>query len=1789
MKTFNFFLCATLIFVCIFLQTSVAQTNYYVTPAINLTNTSNSSGDGYYERDPSLLKSAGGTWYLIYSKSQTSFTHNNNPDDLKYDVYVKTSTNSGTTWSSETKVLDAVAIDVTSNFRNATIVEADGKIWVIGADVKALEGDIYANTYSGGGWSGQSMIFNGTLSTGAFHLDAIAEGDDIRLFYGVQQESKGTAFILYNGTTNSWDATCTYIGNTAGYQIPKVCKDGSTYFLVSTSWDYLKLTSTTTPSTVPWSSATNITTAPSGGASCDPSILKYNTNSLIVFHAPAYSDGSQPIEYVFSTNAGTSWSTSKAFTDAVHGANISWDMMPHAYLKDASTIILFFSMEQRGVNRGQGDIVVSEFAVSSIGNAHFTTIQDGIDNAIANDIVNVAAGTYAGNITVNKSLTLLGDSGDDSPGPGTNAPVVDGGGANADAFKISNGVTNVTIKGFVIQNFSSPGYNTIGSGIQAWVGSTSYITIQDNSFLNLGYNGILVGNDYNVNPAKWGDHTYWTVKKNIVSNCGYIGFELTNTSNSSIEDNEFHLNTPYIGAIFSSARRSETGLTVKNNTIDGTPSALFPVIYMYAYDLDMLNPNLNNVQILNNTVTTVGTPYQVYLRNIGTGTITNAQAHYNSISTFKNLTSAVIDVSCNWWGTTDPAVVMGKISGTVDFTPILNNGTDTNPTTMGFQPDMSLLTVHALGSQTGATGRIQEGVNLVSGSTVNVAAGTYPEMVTITKTVSLLGAQAGVDPRGGARTEGSASESIIDGGSTRTEGIYVKGTSDASRVRNIVIDGFEIHHATYTNVRFDFADSVTLKNTMVHHSTTNEGIKTRASCSSILVQKVTSHDNVGDGIELGDYGTHSNHVIEDCDFYNNADRGVYLYSTSNPIIRRIKSYGNLGTVSDWHQGGIIAYNNTNTTLIDVECYNNAGIGIYLYKDNYAGATSSSISGNSKCYSNTASNVPGDGLAIYLSHNITVDGLESYNNVRHGVSVGTVGQYGDLGGSELCNNITVKNTYVHNNTSAGMAFLGIGTSSCTASENNTISSNGAYGINNTSPSVIDAQHNSWGSLHGPQDNTGTLEVPRAPKPSVTDMKNAVPASNLGNAVSENVDYFPWIGPGHGNAKGIWAGGYVNPTSNDIFAGFDPTGLDGVDTLDIVAPPPPPSDYLYLYFLLAPGQPLENYSDDIKKEEASTATTAKHWDLKALTDHTDTLVTIEFPIAGLPSGFKPTLYELATGKYRNLRDIPYYEYTSPATETPSSFLVLIGDSTKPVVTVTAPNGGEFLVVGQPYNITWTSSDATGVLRHYIYYSLTGTAPYTLIDSTNGNVYSFNWTPGAASSGASIKVIARDSVMNEESDISNHTFQILATNSIAYNAAAGWNLVSPAMQQVDMTPAGVFGDDYGATPYYTFQYSPSGGYSVPSTLNMGQGYWLGSNSAQVIDAVGTPLSTANKALVSGFNIIGNPFAVSMLKDSLKFTVGSTTKNMVQAAVAGWLSNVLYGYSGGTYFVEGTTLGVWNGYWIPMLVDGITIQYTPTVGVPIPKNSPVFVEATPTDWGVDLNAKFVVDAQEYNDGIASFGVHKDATIGFDPLYDAARPPRSPMQEYVEVSFLVKGESYPKMYGNAYARDYKTSDKADWEFIVNTSREGTVTLTWDNSRIGKLPGDISIDLYDELDQKSINMKKMSSYTFEQQGTSRKFTVNKVTKVIPVSFELTQNYPNPFNPTTTITYGLPHDANVGIDVYDMMGRKMMTLVEGTKEAGYHEVMFDASQLASGMYIYRVTAMTLNGQHLSDSKKMMLLK
>jgi hypothetical protein len=89
---------------------------------------------------------------------------------------------------------------------------------------------------------------------------------------------------------------------------------------------------------------------------------------------------------------------------------------------------------------------------------------------------------------------------------------------------------------------------------------------------------------------------------------------------------------------------------------------------------------------------------------------------------------------------------------------------------------------------------------------------------------------------------------------------------------------------------------------------------------------------------------------------------------------------------------------------------------------------------------------------------------------------------------------------------------------------------------------------------------------------------------------------------------------------------------------------------------------------------------------------------------------------------------------------------------------------------------------------------------------------------------------------------------------------------------------------------------------------------------------------------------------------------------------------------------------------------------------------------------------------------------------------------------------------------------------------------------------------------------------------------------LPTGFTLCQNYPNPFNPTTTIKFALPVEGRVKINVYNSLGQLVETLIDKEIESGYHEVNFDASRLASGIYLYQLQTGEFN-----SVKKMILIK
>ncbi len=84
-------------------------------------------------------------------------------------------------------------------------------------------------------------------------------------------------------------------------------------------------------------------------------------------------------------------------------------------------------------------------------------------------------------------------------------------------------------------------------------------------------------------------------------------------------------------------------------------------------------------------------------------------------------------------------------------------------------------------------------------------------------------------------------------------------------------------------------------------------------------------------------------------------------------------------------------------------------------------------------------------------------------------------------------------------------------------------------------------------------------------------------------------------------------------------------------------------------------------------------------------------------------------------------------------------------------------------------------------------------------------------------------------------------------------------------------------------------------------------------------------------------------------------------------------------------------------------------------------------------------------------------------------------------------------------------------------------------------------------------------------------SINEANEQLPSVFGLDQNYPNPFNPVTTISYQLPADSDVRLEVFNALGQRVAGVVNSRREAGTHTVNFNAAHLSSGVYLYRLTA------------------
>jgi hypothetical protein len=125
--------------------------------------------------------------------------------------------------------------------------------------------------------------------------------------------------------------------------------------------------------------------------------------------------------------------------------------------------------------------------------------------------------------------------------------------------------------------------------------------------------------------------------------------------------------------------------------------------------------------------------------------------------------------------------------------------------------------------------------------------------------------------------------------------------------------------------------------------------------------------------------------------------------------------------------------------------------------------------------------------------------------------------------------------------------------------------------------------------------------------------------------------------------------------------------------------------------------------------------------------------------------------------------------------------------------------------------------------------------------------------------------------------------------------------------------------------------------------------------------------------------------------------------------------------------------------------------------------------------------------------------------------------------------------------------------------------------------------------QAPVKKEKILSFNIVTTDGNRWRKEIKISVEQPKEFELFQNFPNPFNPTTTIGFQLPQDGKVKLNIFNLLGQEITTLIEEDLPAGYHEKIWNAEDNASGVYIYQVSITNQSGYHAVDRRKIILIR
>lgn len=533
----------------------------------------------------------------------------------------------------------------------------------------------------------------------------------------------------------------------------------------------------------------------------------------------------------------------------------------------------------------------------------YDNIQDAI-NAVGNSTINIAAGTYnESNIVIDTAVTIIG--------AGIGSTIIDPGGAiGFRPFADNITITDMTIEnGSQAARFEMAGgtidsttfervsfLNNSSRGIEIHNATTvTNLLISECHFESAGKIGLRVSSSGHIDGADFLDTTFLnndigiyeandggssTMKNVLIKGCTFEGHTFSQGTSifveelqdAVIEENTF-LNNRRDIQIFKwyQAAVAVSNVVIRNNTMTGTTDAHFAI---FNDEHSSGQTEFDGVIFENNTCSGtfnsgkgpvfagghsganlggIGWDTVIVRNNSFSGVVSPAKAvrYFNpGVPPGEVLGGTqLLNTSGNHWGTTDPAALdaLMDIASVTDFTPMIENGADQSGDP-GYQPDLSTLIVHTLGAQTGAVGRLQEGMDLVSGSTINLAPGTYVEVgqLVIASDLTIIG--------------DSSSNPVImtdqdTGSSGDSRGWWLVNAGVTLVMENLVLDGtgFKVWqgirshgtltatNCTFREIKFDASGPSYAGTAMTNFDAAGPGTLTATDCTFTEIGRIGIH------------------------------------------------------------------------------------------------------------------------------------------------------------------------------------------------------------------------------------------------------------------------------------------------------------------------------------------------------------------------------------------------------------------------------------------------------------------------------------------------------------------------------------------------------------------------------------------------------------------------------------------------------------------------------------------------------------------------------------------------------------------------------------------------------------------------------------------------------------------------------------------------------------------------------------------------------------------------------------